>query len=344
MVNVLVIRLSAIGDVAMTIPVVYSVAESNPEAVFTVLTQPFLSNLFIDPPGNVRLLTIDTQRTERSLLGLIRYAVNLSNRNYDVVLDLHDVIRTKILCAAFKWTKKPVYRIDKNRKERMQLIRRNDKVLKPLPSAFERYSQVFEKAGFTPGACFTSLFTDNEQQGADFIREKAAQRWIGIAPFAKHRGKIYPPEAMEEVVRMLSQKPDFRIFLFGSKGKEEGTLAAWESAYPNVKNIAGLHSLDKELALINHLDLLVSMDSANMHFASLTGTKVLSVWGATHPFAGFYGYRQNPDYVVQLDLPCRPCAVFGEKTCFRGDWACMTQITPRSIVNKVCEIVAEEKV
>ena len=89
---------------------------------------------------------------------------------------------------------------------------------------------------------------------------------------------------------------------------EEALLDQWAFEYPRVKSVAGKYSLDQELALISRLDLLICMDSANMHFASLVGTRVLSVWGATHPYAGFYGYHQDPEDCIQLDLPCRPCS------------------------------------
>ena len=160
-------------------------------------------------------------------------------------------------------------------------------------------------------------------------------KWIGIAPFAKHRGKIYPVDDMEQVVARLSENEDYTIFLLGGRGYEEAVLEQWAFQYPRVKSLVGRYSLDNELALISQLDVLLCMDSANMHFASLVGTKVISVWGATHPYAGFYGYHQDPKNAVQLDLPCRPCSVFGQKPCFRGDWACMTQITPEMVVKKV---------
>ncbi|MBP5712127.1 MAG: glycosyl transferase family 1, partial [Prevotella sp.] len=101
-----------------------------------------------------------------------------------------------------------------------------------------------------------------------------------------------------------------------------------------------LNNLEKELILMSHLDLMISMDSANMHLASLVNTPVVSVWGATHPYAGFLGWNQSPENIVQMDLPCRPCSVYGRKQCLRGDIACMGSITPQSIVDKVEAILS----
>ena len=87
---------------------------------------------------------------------------------------------------------------------------------------------------------------------------------------------------------------------------------------------------------MSHLDTMVSMDSANMHLASLTGTRVVSVWGATHPYCGFMGWQQKEEDAVQINtLSCRPCSVFGNKPCHRGDFACMNNILPEEIIQRI---------
>ena len=90
---------------------------------------------------------------------------------------------------------------------------------------------------------------------------------------------------------------------------------------------------------MSHLDVMLSMDSSNMHLASLTGTPVVSVWGATHPYAGFMGWGQTEEYAVQIPLDCRPCSVYGQKPCLRGDYACMRNIAPEAIVEKVEKVL-----
>lgn len=337
MARILVIRLSAIGDVAMTVPVIYSAARSNPADSFMVLTQAFLIPVFINRPPNVEVIGINTKTTEKKLSGLVRFASALAKYDYDKVLDLHNVIRTIIIRSFFRLKRKPVYVLNKTRKERGRLTRSQKKVLHPLRPVIERYADVFRAAGLQYTESFISLF---EQTPADLSALKTLAgekkgKWIGFAPFAKHRGKIYPVEKTEQIVAELSRREDVTIFLFGGRGYEEALLEEWAYQYPHVKNVVGKYALDNELALISELDLLVSMDSANMHFASLVGTPVLSIWGATHPYTGFYGYRQDPAHAVQADLPCRPCSVFGEKPCSRGDWACLACLAPETILQRI---------
>ena len=319
MANILVIRLSAIGDVAMTVPVIYSAAKANPTDSFTVLTQAFLIPVFINRPKNVNVIGINTKSTEKTLAGLLRFASALVKYDFDVVLDLHDVLRTMIIRTLFRLNGRRVFVVDKARKDRARLTDAKHKRFKQLRPVIERYADVFRNAGLHYTESFTSLYETStpDLSALEPLVGTKTGKWIGIAPFAKHRGKIYPTGEMELVMAELSDREDFTIFLFGGRGYEEALL-----------------------------DQLICMDSANMHFASLVGTRVLSVWGATHPYAGFYGYHQDPEDCIQLDLPCRPCSVFGQKPCLRKDWACMKQLNPDLIINKVLtslnEMVSDE--
>ena len=170
--------------------------------------------------------------------------------------------------------------------------------------------------------------------------KKAFQKWIGIAPFAAHQGKIYPLEKMQLVVeRLLQLHPSCRVFLFGGPGEKQ-TLDSWQEKFPRTVNASAmLANFKEEIMLMRQLDVMVSMDSSNMHLAAIAGTTVVSIWGATHPYAGFLAWKQNPNNAIQTSLGCRPCSIYGNKPCHRGDLACMNNIAPETIINKVEEII-----
>ena len=353
MAKVVILRFSALGDVAMTIPIIYSVAKANLSDSFTVVTQPFLIPLFINRPPNVEVFGIDTKGSEKSLAGLRRFARRLAGQRFDVAIDLHNVIRSRLIDMALRLRGTRVFVMDKLRKERRQLTKKPPKVIAPLRTTLERYMEVFHAANFRFTDTFTSLFADKQEDSSlsqsapdsaspesIFTSEKKG-RWIGIAPFAKHAGKIYPIDEMEKVVDYFSRQPDTTLFFFGGGKYEEAVLSQWEFQCINAYSVAGRYSLRQELELISRLDVMVCMDSANMHFASLVGVKAVSIWGATHPYTGFYGYKQDPRYAVQVDLPCRPCSIYGKKPCYRGDYACLKQIAPEQIIDKVNEVLAE---
>ena len=342
MANILVIRISAIGDVAMTIPVIYSAAKANPNDTFTVVTQAFLKPIFMHSPSNVVVVSINTKGREKNLSGLLRFAAALGRQKFEMVLDLHDVLRTKIIRNYFKLKGTPIFVYDKERAGRAKLTAKSDsKTITPLRPVVERYTDVFRQAGLNYTESFTSLFQNAPADIAkmETLVGKKSGKWIGIAPFAKHRGKIYPADKMEALIEQLASQPNIEIFLFGGKGPEEIVINKFEQAHANVHSAVARYSLDTELTLISELDVLVSMDSANMHFASLVNTPVVSIWGATHPAVGFYGYHQNPANIVQAPLSCRPCSVFGDKACYKGTWECLESLDVKLIIDKIIKIL-----
>ena len=97
----------------------------------------------------------------------------------------------------------------------------------------------------------------------------------------------------------------------------------------------GKLNLERELMLISYLDVMLSMDSANMHLASLVQVPVISIWGATHPSLGFYGFNQDLDNAIQIDIECRPCSVYGDLPCQREDYACLERISEDMVVSRI---------
>lgn len=332
----LVIRFSALGDVAMTIPVLYSVARRYPEDRFLFLTKvPYLT-FFENKPSNLELISVDTEEEYQGTRGVFQLIELLKSKDIDQVADLHNVLRSRFLGFYFRLNGKKIAIIDKGYREKRALVRRVNKKYRPLPTSIERYQQVFEKLGYDATTDFTSIF-GREGKSFSFIEMFTGKKegsWVGVAPFAKHQGKIYPPEQMEEVLEILNKRPDTRIFLFGGKDDKK-YIDKWITQFEHVDYVSRSMNFAEELLLMSYLDVMLTMDSGNMHLASLVKTPVVSIWGATHSFAGFYGYNQSPENIVQLDMDCRPCSVFGNKKCYKGNYPCMRGIAPEVIVEKI---------
>ena len=339
--HILIIRFSAMGDVAMTVPVVYALATQYPSLRVTMLSQPFARPLFENIAPNVSFMEADIKGEYDGIKGLNALYRRLTAKNFTAVADLHNVLRSNYLRMRFNLDKNHVAHINKHREERHQLTAKNNKILKPIPTAFENYAEVFKQLGYPIHFTFDTLLKPTEASLRllpNVIGEKKDfQPWIGIAPFAAHEGKAYPLPLMEKVIQgLISLHPSARIFLFGGGSKERDILNDIAKKYKQCTNIAGmLNGLKEELILMSHLNVMVSMDSANMHLASLVKVPVVSIWGATHPYAGFMGYGQKYENAVQVSLPCRPCSIFGNKPCYRGDYACLNNITPKMIIEKV---------
>ena len=344
--KILVLRFSAMGDVAMCVPVVESLCRSCPELEIVFASKNAWEGIFAFSHPRIRFSGKELSHY-KGLWGLFRLYRELRKENVDAVADLHNVLRTKILRFFFFLGRTPCAHIRKGRRQKRQLARFRRKKFHPLKSTFERYRDVFRALGFDFEWNFTSFFPAPPDSRpvekilqVDFS-EKAA--FIGIAPFAKHKGKIYPIGKMEKVLSLLTARPRTRVFLFGGGEAEKKRLETWQSEYPGTVSCAGKLRMQEELVLINRLEVMLSMDSANMHMASLAGTPVVSLWGATHPYAGFLGWGQSCGNAVQIDLPCRPCSVFGNKPCRFGTYACLQGIEPEEIVSRIERVLSEKK-
>ncbi len=345
MTKVLVIRLSALGDVAMLVPVLYSVAKYYPGDDFFLLTKSPLIPIFENRPSNINVIPVFSKDKHKGILGLWNLLMQLSHEKIDVVADMHNVLRSQQIRRFFRLKGKKVAHIDKGRCEKKKLTRRYNKIFRPLETSIERYHDVFRSLGYEFPLDFRSIFEygDRDFKLIEPTLGPKTCTWIGIAPFAKHRGKLYPLEKIEEVIQKLSEKSGVKIFLFGGK-EEKSYLEIWARKYKNVTSVAGHFSFSSELLLMSYLDVMLTMDSGNMHLASLVGIPVVSVWGATHVFAGFYGYGQKLENIVEIeDLNCRPCSVFGNKPCFRKDYACLEMIPPEKIVNRIEKVLSNNR-
>lgn len=337
--RMLIMRFSAMGDAAMTIPVIHSLAEQHKELRITVLTRSRFVPMFQWLPANVEVRGVNLDMYD-GMTGLTKLYSEFKNYNFDVVADLHDVLRTKYLRTCFRMSGSKVFVVDKGRKEKHALIGNGQKC-EPLRPMTERYADTFRKAGYSVDVKYTKAFnplTEDFTKVRSVVGKKMqGEKWIGIAPFAAHAQKIYPLDKMHLTANMLADK-GYKVFLFGAGQTESEELKDWECS--GVKSMCGqLGSLHDEMLLMSQLDLMISMDSANMHIASLVGIPVLSIWGATHPKAGFCGFGQSESNILQLDLPCRPCSVYGNAECKFGDLRCLNGIRPEDIVRKVGELI-----
>lgn len=308
-----------------------------------MLTSPAAAGLFLEKPDNLTVMPAYIRGQHAGLKGIYTLYNELRKGSFDAVADLHHVLRSRLLRLLFSLSGTRTAHIDKGRREKKRLTARRKKCRRPLTSSIERYNAVFQRLGLPFENTFVSLFAHRPSLPEAFS-VPTAKPLVGIAPFARHKGKIYPPEYMEQVIAGLAASGQYQLLLFGGQGDEARLLAEWAQKYGNALSLAGkTGGFETELSVISHLSVMLSMDSANMHLASLVGTPVISVWGATHPWAGFMGWNQSETLAVGIDLPCRPCSVFGNKPCWRKDYACLYGIAPQTIIEKVKTEIERQK-
>ncbi|WP_417888833.1 glycosyltransferase family 9 protein [Xanthomarina gelatinilytica] len=329
--HILVIRLSAMGDVAMTVPVLRAFTTQYPEVKLTVLTREFFTPFFRDLE-NVSVFPADLKGTHKGVLGLYKLSKELKKLNIDAIADLHNVLRTNILKCFFLG--KPFVQVDKGRADKKALV--TGKTFQQLKTTHERYADVFRKLGF-PLDLANPTFPKRVALNPELQKTIGVdtKNWIGMAPFAAHESKMYPLDLMEQVIETLSKT--HKILLFGGGKKEVDILDAYQNKYENVINLAGKLTLDEELDVISNLDVMLSMDSGNAHMAAMLGVKVISIWGVTHPYAGFAPFNQPEDFALLSDreqFPLIPTSIYGNKFP-EGYQDAAGSIAPERVVEKI---------
>ena len=330
------------GDVALTVPVIRGMLEENPNLSVTFVTRPFFAPFFEGIP-RLQLYFPDLKGRHKGFWGLFRLFLDLRKEGkFQTVIDLHNVLRTKMVRNYFRLTGTPVYHIDKGRNEKKKLLK--TKKIKQLRHSSERYSDVFREAGFqaemaslpsiTPTATSEESirkYLNNQELGDKTLK-------IGFAPFATHETKIWGLENARKLMQLIAEKYPVQFFLFGGGKDEIEKLTILADESENMTLVAGQMNLSDEIALIAQMDVMLSMDSSNMHIAALVGTKTVSIWGATHPAFGFYALGQPAEYSLQTpteSLECRPCSVFGNKPCIYETVKCMEMLTPEIVFRKM---------
>jgi ADP-heptose:LPS heptosyltransferase len=325
------------GDVAMTVPVLRALVLQYPEVKITVVSRLFFQPFFDGIP-NVNFFGVDLKERHKGFLGLLRLFSDLRKLNIDLVADLHNVLRSKVVRTLFALSGKKVASTDKGRTEKKALTSLTNKVFAPVKPMFERHVDTFKQLGFSidlTNVQFPEKATLSEEILS--ITGTKNQNWIGIAPFAQYESKVYPLDLMQQVIDELAKNTNHKLFLFGGGDKEIQLLNQLKSQHENVLVLAGKLKFKHELDVISNLDVMLSMDSGNSHIAAMLGVKVITLWGATHPYAGFKPFNQPDDFCLTSDraqYPLLPTSIYGNKK-VEGYDEVMRTILPTQVIEKI---------
>ena len=324
----------------MTVPVMVGFRKTYPHIPISFLTRKQFVPV-VDQLDGVEVIGVDLDGEFSGLTGVWKLAGVLKKNRFSAIADLHNVLRTKVLKVMYTGSGVPFAQIDKGRKEKKRLTAAKNKVFKPLPHTTTRYARVLEELGYpVPESAMGVLPKPAwpEQLNREVSVDEGTL--VGLAPFAAHPGKQYSLDLMEETLELLAGRGDLRICLFGSP-KEGEYLENWAQKYPNTVNLAGRLKFRDELAMIAHMAVMVGMDSANGHLAAMYGVPVITLWGVTHPYAGFAPYGQPQENRVlanREEYPAIPTSIYGNKVP-PGYENAINSIKPREVVDKVSELL-----
>ena len=325
------------GDVAMTVPVLRALVLQHPETKITVVSRPSFQAFFADIP-NVNFFGVDLNQRHKGFFGLLRLFFDLRKLEIDLVADLHNVLRSKVVRILFALSGKKVAATDKGRAEKKALTSLTNKVFAPLKPMAERHVDTFQQLGFSIDITHPK-FPEKAVLSEEIISFTGTknQNWIGIAPFAHYESKVYPQDLMQLVIDALAENKNNHLFLFGGGATEIQKLQQLQNKHDNVIVVAGKLAFEAEIQLISNLDIMLSMDSGNSHIAAMLGVKVITLWGATHPYAGFKPFNQPDAFCLTADrtqYPLLPTSIYGNKK-VKGYDEVMRTILPSQVVEKI---------
>lgn len=329
------------GDVAMLVPVVERLHAAYPKLSISVVTKPFFTSLFSHLPY-VNCIGAEVKGKHKGLLGLYKLANELPP-NIDVVADMHEVLRSKFLRSLLRWKAKKVAVIDKLRNQKKQLTALQPKDIQPLPSVFEAYAKVLSVLQL-PIQLSSEVKPTSIKQNPEVLKKLGIQNEftrVGFAPFAAHQPKVLGVEKSKELIECVSNKSNTNLLLFGGGTNEIEQLNKLAEGKKQVYVVAGKLSFKEELSIIASLDLMISMDSGNGHLAAMFGKPVITIWGATHPYAGFTPFNQPEENQFTPDLakfPFLPTSIYGNKM-VEGYENAMQSISISAICNRALEII-----
>lgn len=325
------------GDVAMTVPVLRALVLQHPEVKITIVSRPFFQPFFEGIP-NMNFFGVDLKERHKGFIGLFRLFSDLRKLDIDLVADLHNVLRSKVVRTLFALSGKKVAATDKGRAEKKALTSLANKVFAPVKPMVERHVDTFNQLGFSIDLA-NPKFPEKAILSDEIISFTGTknQNWIGIAPFAQYENKVYPQDLMQQVIDDLAKNKNVKIFLFGGGPTEIQKLNQLQNNHENVMVVAGKLSFEAEIQIISNLDVLLSMDSGNSHIAAMLGVKVITLWGATHPYAGFKPFNQTDDFCLTADrakYPLLPTSIYGNKNVVGYENA-MRTILPSQVIEKI---------
>jgi len=327
--KLLLIRFSALGDVAMTIPMIRAFNRAFPDVELSMLSKAFPLTIFSFESG-LNTIAFDPQKY-RGLFGLWQLSKLIVAEGITDVADLHFSLRSRILCFFLRWRGLNISQRTKQRRLRRQWTRKGPKPKELLDTQVQAYLKTIARLGF---------LLEEKVLLDEIVRNRVSAEFqkVGIAPFAAHKHKTYPIGLTAELLKQLSTK--YRTVLFGANGIESQQFDQWVSDGIAHEN-AATRSFEMQIQEIQSLGVMISMDSANGHIAANYGVPVITIWGATAPSCGFSVLAQPDENQFLPDpekYPFLPSSIFGKRT-FKGYESAMASIDPQVILERVNQLM-----
>ncbi len=328
--KILLIRFSSMGDIVLASPLIRMLRTTFPTAQIDFMVKREYAELLKCNPHLSSV--IDLRSDDRSELAALRERVR--EEHYDLILDIHDSIRSKYV-RAFSGAR-TVRVVDKRRLRRFLLVRFKKNLYRRAVPVAERYLETVRRFGVRDDGAGLEQHVPPEilESVAALMGKFRLERYgtvVGIAPMAKHFTKRWPQDRFVEFGIRHAKEAGAKIFVFGSREEADacGDIAQMinaGTASGAAESLAGRLTLIETAAVLDYCSLVVSNDTGLMHLAAARKRKVAAIFGSTVREFGFFPYRTQNVVLERPGLPCRPCSHIGLPECPKGHFRCMKDI------------------
>lgn len=337
--NILVVKLSAIGDVVHTLPSLAALRQLYPKAHITWVIEEDAADLIQGHPYLDSVLVsrrkawwrwIRRRKIRETVGEMGRFMKDLGVRSYDLAIDFHGLFKSAVITGLSGARRRLGY----DSTQELSFLFYNERIPEDMAKhAVDRYVDFVAHLGWSgDGRDFTIGVTEQNRRNVDVLMEgganKTGERLVAVNPVALWPTKLWSIEAFGELCRRMVEELRCTVVLTGvhADGPYLAAIAARSGAL--AMNLAGRTSLRDLACLYRRADVVVSTDSGPMHIAAAVGTPVVAIFGPTDPLrTGPYG---DDHMVIRRGLDCSPCF---QKRC--RTMRCMMEIGPEEVFRAV---------
>ena len=321
--KILVIRLSSIGDIVLTTPVLRSLRQGQPSAEIHFLTKKAFLPLLQHNPNVDRVIAF-----EGDLHATLR---TLRAESYDFILDLHNNLRSLLIRLRLPLVAAAVYPKDTLR---IKLYTRFRIGRLPARHTVARYAVALRKLGchLDEGSLDFPLPDAARLLAGQLIQRHFTRMPIAVALGGNFATKRWPKEHFAALLQQLGTP----VILLG--GPAERADAEWIASQLQQQCLvaAGEYDLLLSAALMAHCGRAITHDSGFMHIGVALGVQLYTLWGSTVPELGFGPYKTEHARILQVqNLACRPCSKLGHAACPLGHFKCMRDLSPAMVLDVI---------
>jgi lipopolysaccharide heptosyltransferase II len=337
--KILIIRLSSIGDIILTTPLIRNMKKKFPESTIDFVIKSEFAELLENHPSINNLYQLEKGIKNKPLKKIKQ---QIKNEKYDLIVDLHKNFRSYYL--TFRSEAKQIVRYKKFILQRFLLVKFKINLFKKIVPIYERYFLSLNRFNIQNDELGLEIHFNNqiEQKIQNYYKDFLNYEndlIIGIAPGASFATKRWTLDGFQEVVYYFIEHHKTKIILFGNKIDRELIHSAQISNEQKILNSAGKHSISETGVLMNHCDVVLTNDSGLLHLATALKKPVVAIFGSTTEELGFFPSITNNIVVQNSDLKCRPCSHVGRNKCPKDHFKCLKEITSKEVIKAIEKLI-----